>query len=260
MPPAGEWASLVPGETHRHLAAGGRRPRAARGRLRAAAAGLPPHRRRRRQRALPLSHRPLGAAAADARLLLHDGLRRPRAGRGDGAQDPRVPQADPRSQARRGPLSRARARGLRVGPRDPRGRDRGSPRALRPAPLGDGPGAAVGASGARSDACSGSGPATFRPTGGSSAPTSADRRAHPRAAPRPSRKCSTRSPSPPRRSSRAHYRPLWAITRPAARSCDRPGHRRPAPGDAACRFGIPWSRGRELELRALAGRSGPPPP
>ena len=59
-------ARAAPG--HTHVEACCRRTCAACRRLRAAAPGLPPDRRRRRQRALALSQRPLGAPAAHARL------------------------------------------------------------------------------------------------------------------------------------------------------------------------------------------------
>ena len=77
--------------------------------------------------------RPLGAAAAHARLPYVDDLRRARAGRRDGPAHPRDAQAHQGRQARRRALPRARARGLRLGPRHPRPLDRARPRAARQA-------------------------------------------------------------------------------------------------------------------------------
>ncbi len=233
MPPSERVALAGARQRDGHLAPGGRRARAAGGRLRAAAAGLPPHRGSRRERALPLSHRPLGATAANARLLLHDGLRGTRAGRGDGAADPRVPQADPRREARRGALQRARARGLRVGPRDPRGRDRAGPRALRPAACRDPTGSSCGASGARSDACSGSAIATFLPRGGSFSAhfeRTVEHTLAPTAAVEEVLDALAR-PAPPELS-RA-YRPLWSLTSRQLEPRHLPDHRRTAAGEPA---------------------------
>ncbi len=97
--------------------------------------------------------------------------------------------------------------------------------------------------------------------GGSSAPISTGPSSTPSCAPRPSRKCSTRSPSPaPPELSRA-YRPLWAVTsRPLGHVIVALATAGLLPATLRERFGIPWGRGRELELRALAGPSGPPPP
>ena len=230
MPPSSEWTSLVP--------AAPRSPGAARETCACCSrpatrcccrSHTPPW--GRRERAFPLSHRPLGAAAANARLLLHDGLRRGRSRPGRGPADPRVPQADPRRETRRRALSRARARGLRMGAprRHPRRRDRAGPRVLWPASLPGRTGSSCGQSGARSDACSGSVIATCRPRGRefrayfertveqTLSRTAAveevlDALAH---------------PAPPELS--RGYRPLWSLTSSmAAASSRRPRHRRAA--------------------------------
>ena len=72
-------------------------------------------------RPLQLPGGPLGAADADDRLPLPARLRR-RGGAADGAAAARHAQVDQGREPRRHPLPRARARGLRLGPRDP---DRG---------------------------------------------------------------------------------------------------------------------------------------
>ncbi len=115
------------------LALLGRHPPARGVRIRAPAPGLPPDRRRRRLAALRLQGGPLGPAPAHARLRLRDDLRGPRDGRRGrcaGAQDAPRHQGH---QARRRALPRARAGGVRVGPRDPRRRRRPRAQAAGPA-------------------------------------------------------------------------------------------------------------------------------
>ena len=135
------------------------------------------------------------------------------------------------------------------------------PRALRPAPLGEPTGSSCGRSGARSDACSGSAIATFRPRGGSSAPTSSrpsSTRSQPTAAVEEVLDALAR-PAPPELS-RA-YRPLWSLTVQAAQPRHRPGHRRAAAGEPADTLRHPLEPGPGARAASpRAARCGPPHP
>ena len=151
------------------------------------------------------------------------------------------------------PLQRARARGLRVGPRDPRRRDRAGPRALRRAALGSRPGTAVGrVAHARAPARD---PRSRPSTHVAGVPLLLRRG--------PSRTHCGRTaaveevldalahPAPPELS-RA-YRPLWSLTSRQFSHVISLATAGLLPAGLRERFGIPWGRGRELELRALAG-------